>query len=183
MKHNPTNPAGLLLIPVMALALVLTGCGNDRVVQVTREADNRQAQQNDQIARVVNEETVFRQQAAKLQNDLRADQAGIARERDQLEAERREAASWRQWAIFYQPLMENFGVVAVIVAVLAYCGFLVHTLRHHGPADTVLAESLVDQLIAIEQLPPMLPPGNDTNSHVQRRPMPCVNVTCPTEHP
>jgi hypothetical protein len=38
---------------------------------------------------IFNEETVFRQQAAKLQNDLRADQAVIAQQRDQLEIERK----------------------------------------------------------------------------------------------
>ena len=86
------------------------------------------------------------------------------KERNQLEAERRQIASQREWAEFYKPLLETAGVVAVIVAVLTYCGFLVLTLRHNGPADALLAEALVDQLISVEQLPaPMLlPPDSDT---------------------
>ena len=164
MKLNETNQAGLRLIPAMLLVIVLAGCGDERVVQVTREADNRQAEQNRQIARVVNEESTFRQQAAKLQNDLRADQAAIAQQRDQLEAERKQIASQREWAEFYKPLLETAGVVAVIVAVLAYCGFLVRTLRNSGPADALLAEALVDRILSVEQLPPpmLLPPSNDT---------------------
>ena len=164
MKLNATKHVGLRLIPAMFLVIVLAGCGDDRVAQVTREADNRQAEQNRQIARVVNEETVFRQDAAKLQRELRADQATVAQQRDQLEAERKQIASQREWAGFYKPLLETAGVVAVIVVVLAYCGFLVHTLRNSGPGDIVLVESLVDQLLSVEQLPPpmLLPPDKDT---------------------
>lgn len=156
LKLTMANRASQAMIPAICL-VILAGCADERVVQVTREADNHQAQQNDQIARVVNEETAFRQEAAKLQRDLRADQAAIAQQRDQLEAERREAASWRQWAIFYTPILESLGVVAVVVAVLAYCGFLVHTLRNSGPADAVLTESLVDQILSVEMSPMLLP--------------------------
>ena len=164
MKRNATKHASLHLIPAMLFVIVLAGCGDERLVQVTREGDERQAEQNRQIARVVNEETTFRQQAAKLQNDLRADQAAIAQQRDQLEAERRQIASQREWAEFYKPLLETAGIVVVIIATLAYCGFLVGTLRHHGPADALLAEALVDQILSVEQLPPpmLLPPSNDT---------------------
>jgi len=120
LKPIAINHVGLHLIPAMFLAVVLAGCGDERLVEATRQADERQAQQNDQMANVINQEAIVRQQVAKLQNDLRADQAAIARERDQLEAERRAAASWRQWAEFYTPLLEILGVVAVVVAVLAY---------------------------------------------------------------
>ena len=164
MIINATNHAGLRLIRVTLLAVVLAGCGDERLVQATREADRRQAQQNDQLARTVNEETVFRQDMTKLQRELRADQASISQQRDQLEVERKQIASQRAWAEFYAPLLESLGVVAVVVAALAYAGIMLHTLRNSGPADIVLVESLVDQLLSVEQLPaPMLlPPDNDT---------------------
>ena len=135
MKPIATNHASLPVMSAMLFIAVLAGCGDERVMQVTREAEERQAEQNREIARVVNEESTFRQQAAKLQNDLRADQAAIAQQRDQLEAERRQIASQREWAEFYKPLLETGGVVAAIVAVLGYCGFLVHTLRNSGPGE------------------------------------------------
>ena len=81
MKLTANKHAVLQLVPTMLLVIGFAGCGDDRVVQVTREADNRQAEQNREIARVVNEETVFRQEAAKLQNDLRSDQAAKGFER------------------------------------------------------------------------------------------------------
>ena len=164
MKLNETNQAGLRLIPAMLLVIVLAGCGDDRVVQVTREADNRQAEQNREIAKVTDDATIVHQQVAKLENDLRDDQAAIAEGRNQLEAERRQIASQREWAELYKPLLETIGVAAVVLAVLAYCGFLVHTLRNSGHADALLAEALVDQILSVEQLPsPMLlPPNKDT---------------------
>ncbi len=173
MKLTATNPAGLHLILAIVLAIVLAGCGDtERVVEITRQADERQAEQNRQIARVVNEETVFRQDAAKLQRDLRADQAAIAQQRDQLEAERRDIAGWRQWAIFFTPLLESLGVVAVVVAVLSYCGFLVHTLREQSPADAVLADSIVQQIlsVSVESLPPptQLPSDIDSQFPIPR---------------
>ena len=147
----------LSLILLIVLAAFFAGCADERVVQVTREADNRQAQQNDQIARVVNEETAFRQESAKLHRDLRSDQAAIAQQRDQLEAERKQIASQRQWAEFYTPLLETVGIVAVIIAVLVYCGLLLRTLANNGPADAILAESLAAQILPVESLPPPAP--------------------------
>ena len=46
---------------MLVLLAGFTGCGTDeRVVQITQEADRRQEEANREIARVVNEETVFR---------------------------------------------------------------------------------------------------------------------------
>lgn len=146
MKH--------ILQALVPLVLLLAGCGDERVVKVAREADDRQAKQNEQIARVVNEETAFRQQAAKLQNDLRADQAVIAQQRDQLEIERKQLASQREWAAFYTPLLETIGVVAVVVAVLGYCSFVVvYGLRRGG--DHEMNELLLDDLVSHQ--PVLLP--------------------------
>jgi hypothetical protein len=162
LKRTVTKPAGLRLILAALLVVVLVGCGDERLVQTVQDADRRQAQQNNEIARVCDDATVVRQQVAKLQNDLRDDQAAIGRERDRLEAERRQIASQRPWAELYSPLLEAIGVVAVVVAVLTYCSMLVHSLRRNGPADAVLADSLVQQLLSVEQLPPptLLPPAD-----------------------
>ncbi len=149
MKH--------ILQVLMPLVLLLTGCGDERVVKVAREADERQAKQNEQIARVVNEETAFRQQAAKLQNDLRADQAVIAQQRDALEIERKQLASQREWAALYTPLVETIGIVAVVVAGLVYCGFVVvYGLRRSGGHE--IGELLLDDLVSHQPvLLPQLP--------------------------
>ncbi len=146
MKH--------MLQGLVPLILLLAGCGDERVVKVSTEAADRQAKQNEQIARVVNEETTFRQQAAKLQNDLRADQAVIAQQRDQLEIERKQLASQREWAAFYTPLLETVGVVAVVVVVLLYCSFVVvYSLRRGG--DHEVAELLLNDLVSHQ--PVLLP--------------------------
>ena len=140
MKH--------FLLCLVPLILLLAGCGDERVVRVTREADERQAKQNDQMARLVNEETAFRQQAAKLQNDLRADQAAVAQQRDALEIERKQLASQREWAALYTPLVETAGVVAVVVAVLVYCSFvLVYGLRR-GEGSQEVSELLPTDLVS-----------------------------------
>ena len=152
MKH--------ILQGLLPLILLLAGCGDERVVKVAREADDRQAKQNEQIARVVNEETAFRQQAAKLQNDLRADQAVIAQQRDQLEIERKQLAGQREWAAFYTPLLETIGVVAVVVAILVYCSFvLVYGLRR-GSASHEITELLVQDITMDQPTLPWASAGN-----------------------
>jgi hypothetical protein len=158
-----------ILQAFVPLILILAGCGDERAVKIATEAADRQAKQNDQIARIVNEETAFRQQAAKLQNDLRADQAAIARERDQLETERRQLAGQREWAVFYTPLLETIGVVAVVVAILLYCSFVVYGLRRDNGGDREVTELLLNDLVSLQ---PVLLPQLPTSPAKLRLPSP-----------
>ena len=114
-------------------------------------------------------------EAAKLQRDLRADQASIAQQRDRLEAERRQIASTREWAAFYTPLVETIGIVAVVIAVLIYAGFIVaYSFRHNSGADREVAELLVHQ---IDRGRPSLLPLPPAPSRVLRLPAPCAEAT------
>jgi hypothetical protein len=148
-----------ILQGLVPLVLLLAGCGDERVVKISTEAADRQAKQNEQMAHIVNEETAFRQQAAKLQNDLRADQAAIAQQRDALEIERKQLASQREWAAFYTPLLETIGVVAVVVAGFVYCSFVVvYGLRGGGGQDEVAGEEKVAATVAATFSTPPFPP-------------------------
>jgi len=145
--------AGLMMIFAM---FVIAGCGSDdRVVAISREAADRQAQQNTEMARVVDDETAVRHQVAKLQNDLRDDQAKIAKQRDELEAERQLIASRREWAEFLTPLLETVGIVAVVIAVLVYCGSILANGFRHDSHDHEVAEMLVADITA--ERPVLLP--------------------------
>ncbi len=64
-----------------------------------------------------------------------------------MEIERKQLASQREWAAFYTPLLETIGVVAVVVAGLMYCSFVVvYGLRRSGGDE--VAEMLLDDLVS-----------------------------------
>ena len=98
-----------IVIPVTLTVLLLvaaTGCresNDDRLVEMAQEHVARQAEQNRQMSeshkelaegsrQLVEADAKAREELVVLQHDLRADQAEIGHQRDQLEAERRQIA-------------------------------------------------------------------------------------------
>ena len=72
-----------------------------------------------------------------------------------MEIARKQLASQREWAAFYTPLLETIGVVAVVVAGLVYCSFvIVYGLR--CSEDSEVADLLLNDLVCDQ---PLLRPG------------------------
>jgi type II secretory pathway component PulJ len=136
--------------PFLAL---LDGCSNDeRVVAVTREADDRQAQQNAHMAETVRAETEAHQEMARLQRDVQTQQAEIGRQRDTLEVDRREIAKQRQTESLLAPMLESFGLLLALVLLLGFCWSLLIGLNREGePEHTAAANELLLQELIFEQ--------------------------------
>jgi type II secretory pathway component PulJ len=140
----------LLFGPFLAL---LGGCTSDeRVVTIAREADDRQAQQNAHMAETIRAETEAHQEMARLQRDVQAHEAEIGRQRDVLEAERRDITKQRQTESLMVPMMENFGLLLALVLLLAFCWSLLIGLNREGePEHTAVANELLLHELILEQ--------------------------------
>src|SRR5271166_5148245 len=142
MKHI----VGWLLVLGVLLAAE-KGCESDdsRVARLAQEAAARQAEQNQEIARLVES-----QQA--LQQGLDAQRGHLDQQRTALEDERRAIAAER----VRDPIIANALIGAVILAacalplVLAFFGL--RSAQTAEPDDATLNELLVQELVADEPL-------------------------------
>ncbi|MEN6495881.1 MAG: hypothetical protein ABFD16_16490 [Thermoguttaceae bacterium] len=152
------------------LLSILVGCGEDaRVVQVAREAADRQAEQNRQIAyqnqqlagatqSLVEAGAQARKELVSLQKDLQAQQAEIGHQRDQLEADRRQVASDRTWDSQVALAAKGLGVLAACLVPLLLCWQLLHAVKHEND-DSVLTEVLITEITSPES--PLLSRSGD----------------------
>jgi hypothetical protein len=137
----------LHLLMLGLLVAAASGCESDdaRLARVSQEAAARQAEQNREIARVVES-----QQA--LQQEIDADRGHLDQQRTVLEDERRAIAAER----VRDPIIANAMIGAVILAacalplVLAF--FVLRGAHKSEPDDAALSELLVQELVAEEPL-------------------------------
>lgn len=172
-KRTPTHHPMLLTTTILLMITLLTGCTEDeRVVEVAREAADRQAEQNRQIAhqnqeiaqttnRLVEADGRSRTELVALQRDLQVQQAEVARQRDALEAERREQAEQRWMESMLAPAIESLGALLVCALLVAFGCYLARGLRTETDANPEINELLVMDLVSDEpRLLPSLPtPG------------------------
>ena len=157
---------------VLLAAVFLSGCSDDeRLVRLSEEAANRQAEQNREMARqsrqtaeatkeLVAADAKARTELTALQQNLRADQAEIGQKRDALEIERQNIAAERKWDRLLAPALLDFGVFMMITASLVFCGYLLIGLRHEKITEPSVEELLIQELVSENpRLLPLLPPS------------------------
>ena len=157
---TPHRRPAMLIAIVPLTVFLMTGCdGNERVAEVAREAADRQAEQNRQIAHqnhqvaettkeLVEADANSRRDLIAVQHDLQGQQAEVAKQRDGLEAERRQIAQTRLSESLLAPLMECTAVALVCVMAIALCGFLLYGLRHDHGSDQEITELLVEDMVS-----------------------------------
>lgn len=165
---KPIVPLCFVLLPLLLGGVV--GCDEDaRVVQVAREAADRQAEQNRQIAyqnqrlagatqSLIEADGQARKELASLQQGLQAQQAEIGHQRDQLEADRRQVASDRAWDSQVALAAKGLGVLVACLVPLLLCWQLLHAVKHEHD-DSVLTEVLIAEITAPES--PLFPRSGD----------------------
>ena len=154
-----------IVIPVTPTVLLLvaaTGCqksNDDRLVEMAQEHVARQAEQNRQMAelhkqlaegsrQLVEADARAREELTVLQHDLRADQAEIGHQRDQLEAERRQIAEQRYRDPLIAAAIVNVGLVLACLLPLAFGVYVLWSLRRSGDSDDALVELLIEEVVA-----------------------------------
>jgi hypothetical protein len=152
MKRPRSGFVALILLAVIAPA----GCGSEdaRVARVAEAADARQADQNREMARLV-------QSQQALAQGIDGERRRLDEQRTALDDERRSIA--RQWV--RDPIIANALIGAAVLAACALPLYLaLHIWRgaHQSDADEgALAELLVQELVADEPLllPMPIPPA------------------------
>jgi hypothetical protein len=147
-----------LLLAAITIGMLVVGCDSDqRVVELSRESLNRQAEQNHEMARqnqavtattqqLIKSETDVQHDASQLHEQLHTERSAIDQQRHDLEGERRSLADERQRdSILGQAIP---GVVAMIVAALPLivCWYLARSMFVSVSDDSTAAEILIEQL-------------------------------------
>ncbi len=158
----------------LALVVAVAGCGepsgqrDQRFVDLAQQSVNRQAEQNQHIARqsqelvaqsdklaeaakeLVAQDAKARQELIaaqdRLTSQLNQQQAVINAGRDALEKERRELAQQRHQEPILAATIQSVGLVLACLLPLLVCVFVIWRMRSEEPDDAAVAELLVTEL-------------------------------------
>ena len=161
-------PVHRRMIPVLLIGLT-TGCSQPpdaRIAEMAKQSLETQARQNDRLAEqhkqvveaskeLVAADAKARSEMADLQHDLQADQHELGRQRDGLEEERRQIAAARYRELLISSAITTIGLLLVGGLPLLVCIYLLRAVHKSEASDAVLAEVLIDEILAEE--PRMLP--------------------------
>ena len=180
----------ILATAALATLITLIGCDeNARVARVAQEAADRQADQNKELARL-NRETAegtkrlvgadaeTRRELASLQRDLQAATSEVGRQRDALEADRRDFDARRNRDSVVAAAIQSAAVVVACVLPLVVAWYLLRSVRDEGD-DPVVTEVLITELTTDH--PRLLPP-RDGSEVAPEGPQPHAILPGPAPH-
>ena len=148
----------------MLIALIAIGCssGDERLVELSRESTERQAEQNRLIEtnnrqvleatdKLVEADAKSRTEHIELHRQIEAERFGVNQQRDALEQERRQIAQQRNRdPIVANSILAVAGLIAAILPLLV-CLFLLRGLFHKSDQEA-LAEVLIEDLVSLQPL-------------------------------
>ena len=153
----------LTLIPF----LTLVGCSSDdqRLVDLSRQSLDRQAEQNRLVAtnnqqvidatnKLVEADVQSRRENAQLQHELQSERCAISQQRDTLEQERRQIADQRNRDPIVAESIKTAAGLIVATLPLMVCLFLLRGLFHKSD-DEAVADLLIEELVARQPLFPV----------------------------
>jgi hypothetical protein len=161
-------------IPWIALVAATMGC-DDHNSQIAREAADRQAEQNRQMAQVTKEvaagthqlveaDAEARKEVIGVHRDLQAERSQLNNGWNELENERRHIASQRRTDSMLVSVATLAGEVSLVLALVAFCWFVLLGVERDSNADSPLNELFVHEILTGELLklpvgeqPPSLP--------------------------
>jgi len=137
------------------------------------EAEERSRQEMIALQQdIVERDTQCRQELTALQRETQAsvssERQEAARQRDLLEAERKQLAQERHRAPIVAAAISHVGLLLACLAPLALCGWLIYSLRNSENDDSTMVELLVEELAA--DSPILSLPGPSASEEPRLRP-------------
>ncbi len=150
----------LIWMALRLLAPIAIGCssGDERLVELSRESTNRQAEQNRLVEnnnrqvleatnRLVEADAKSRTETYDLHRQIEAERSGVNEQRDALEQERRQIAAERtREPIIAESIQAAVGLIAAILPLLV-CLLLLRGLYQRPDGET-LADVLIEELVS-----------------------------------
>ncbi len=142
-----------------------SGDARKDMIELQRELVEAEAEARNELIQVqqdlVDRDAQCRQELNELQREsqsaTQAERQSIDRQREDLEAERRDIAGKRHRTPIIAAAVAQVGMILACLAPLALCGYLLYVLRHTGDDDTAVTELLIEELAAKQ--PKFLLPG------------------------
>ena len=158
------NAPRISIIATAVSLILATGCSDDRVVQVATQAADRQAEQNDTMAKLQQEvaggtqklveaDASARHEIVAVHHDLQAERSRLDTGWSALEEERKQLAHERRTESALLPAIQLLGGLALVVTLLGFSWYALVRIRTDTASDTELNELLVHELAASESLP------------------------------
>jgi hypothetical protein len=147
-----------LLLAAIAATLAYLDCDSDqRVVELSRESLNRQAEQNAQMARqsqavtettheLIKAESSVQSDANQLRQQLHDERSALDQQRHDLESERHSLAAERQRDPIIAESIKGVALVVAAALPLVVCWYLARSLFLSTSEDFTAAEILIEQL-------------------------------------
>ena len=131
-----------------------SGCARKEMIELQRELVEAEAEARSELIRIqqdlVDRDAECRQELNALQEEtqsaIQAERRSIDRQREGLEAERRQIAGERQRAPIIAAVITQVGLILACLAPLALCVYLLWSLRSTAEQDEVVTELLVEEL-------------------------------------
>lgn len=160
----------MIWITTLTLLVMIGGCDeeneNAQVARVAQEAAAQQAAQNQEMAqlhrevaagtqRLVEADGEARQAVLAAQKDLAQQQAKLAEQHNELDAERRGLAAARQRESLLVPVISTLGLLLLCCLPLGLAWYLLHAWQCESREDAGLGQLLLEELVA--ERPLLLP--------------------------
>ena len=151
------------LLMFMIMCCMLTGCTDERVSQIAREAADRQAEQNKAMAELQGQVAEGTRQLVEADAQSRQEMIGVHRE---LQSERSRLD--QSWDKLHQQqrnesllvaFLPTIGIVIVVCLLLGFCWYALCAAHSEEIASSDLSELLVEELTS--EKPRLLQRGTD----------------------
>jgi hypothetical protein len=157
--RSSTRASPIWMTPILVL-LAAIGCssGDERLVDLSRQSTDRQAEQNrlvetnnrqviDATKRLVEADAEGRKESIELHRQIETERSGLNQQREALEQERRQVADQRNRdPVVAEAILAAAGLIAAILP-SAVCVYLLRGLFHKSD-DEAMAEVLIQELVA-----------------------------------
>jgi hypothetical protein len=146
---------------ILSITLLATHGCDDKATQIAREAADRQAQQNTEMAQLnkevasgthqlVEADAQARKEIVGVHHDLQAERSRLDTGWTELEGERRQIAGQRRTESMLVSVCELLGGVSLVVVLLGFCWYALAASRRGDDTDAQLNELLIREIVPDE---------------------------------